>query len=100
MTIARLKQLFTTIAFLLLLPSLASWAEETKKDLEKATVPESLQSPRATIATFIHSMNDINHIYQLPGNVFVINSQIDENSRLYVTFYVYYSFPLLFRCSS
>lgn len=63
MTTIRFKQLLTSIVFLLLLQSLNSWAEESTKDLEKspepAAVPESLKSPRATMTTFIRSMNDI-----------------------------------------
>jgi MscS family membrane protein len=55
-----MKNIFT-ILLLLLLSSL-SVAEETKTEASADApkpVPEALISPRATLATFIHSMNDV-----------------------------------------
>lgn len=55
-----MKKIFTLV--FLLFFSILCVAEETKSEATEAVpkpVPESLISPRATMATFIHSMNDV-----------------------------------------
>ncbi|MET0123058.1 MAG: mechanosensitive ion channel domain-containing protein [Candidatus Thiodiazotropha sp. 6PLUC9] len=56
-----------TLLFILLLTCLinSSWAEETSETnpeeskTESVTIPQTLKSPRATMETFLHAMNDI-----------------------------------------
>ncbi|MES9977575.1 MAG: hypothetical protein ABW107_02385, partial [Candidatus Thiodiazotropha sp. 6PLUC5] len=52
-------RLSLTIILILLLPT--TWAEESANDENKVTpepIPQTLKSPRATMETFLHAMND------------------------------------------